>query len=192
MTTRGPCRVALVGMMGSGKSTIGRLLSESTGWPYVDNDELVRQAHAMTARQLLAERGEEAMRSAESDALATGLALSPPAIVGVAGGVILDPVDRERLRTGAIVVWLRAAAAVLESRASDAEHRPWLDDPGSSWVRDTAAEREPLYASVADLVLDTDAGSGAEAVATTLHAWLRSATPCAAGETGRGAGSRSR
>lgn len=192
MTTRGPCRVALVGMMGSGKSTIGRLLSESTGWPYVDNDELVRQAHAMTARQLLAERGEGAMRRAESDALATGLALSPPAIVGVAAGVILDREDRERLRTGAIVVWLRAAAAVLESRAPDAEHRPWLNEVGVSWIRNAAAERAPLYASVADFVLDTDAGSEAEATVTTLHAWLLSATPCVAGETSRGAGSRSR
>ena len=192
LTTRGPCRVALVGMMGSGKSTIGRLLSESTGWPYVDNDELVRQTAGMTARELLAERGEEAMRRAESDALATGLALPPPAILGVAAGVILDPAGRERLRTDAIVVWLRAAAAVLESRALGAEHRPWLDDAGASWIRDAAAEREPLYAAVADLVIDTDAGSGAEAVATTLHAWLLSTTPCAAGETSRDAGSRSR
>lgn len=179
-------------MMGSGKSTIGRLLSESTGWPYLDNDELVRQANGMTARELLAERGEDAMRRAESDALAVGIAQPLPAILGVAAGVILDPEDRERLRTGAIVVWLRAAAAVLESRASGAEHRPWLDAADASWTRDAVSQREPLYASVADFVLDTDAGSGAEAVATTLHAWLLSTTPCAAGETSRGAGTQSR
>ena len=178
-------------MMGSGKTTIGRLLSESTGWPYADNDELVRQAHGMTARELLAERGEGAMRGAESDAMGLGLGLPPPAIFGAAAGVILDPADSERLRTRAIVVWLRASAAVLESRAMGAEHRPWLDAGGASWIRDAAAEREPLYASVADLVIDTDGGSAAEAVAT-LQAWLLATAPCAGRETSRSAGSRSR
>ena len=191
MTTDGPCRVALVGMMGSGKSTIGRGLSEATGWRWVDNDDLVRRAHGVTARELLAERGEEAMRRAEADALAVGLRLPPPAIVGVAAGIILDADDRDRLRGGAIVVWLRAAAAVLESRAMGAEHRPWLDGEGASWIRDAVAERAALYASVADFVLDTDAGSVSEAVAT-LHAWLTATTPCAADETRRDAGSRSR
>jgi shikimate kinase len=166
-------------MMGSGKSTIGRLLSEATGWHYIDNDELVRRAHGTTARALLAERGEPTMRRAESDALALGLELPPPAIVGVAGGVILDPLDRDRLRAGAIVVWLRADAALLESRAIGADQRPWLDTSGASWLRRAVGEREPLYASVADLVLDTATGSPATAVGT-LHRWLLAETPCGA------------
>ena len=190
MTIDGPCRVALVGMMGSGKSTIGRLLSGATGWTYMDNDDLVRRNHGLTVRELLAERGEDAMRRAESDALAVGLELPPPTIIGVAAGVILDSNDRERLRGGAIVVWLRAAAAVLESRAMGAEHRPWLEAGGGSWIHEAAAARAPLYASVADFVLDTDAVSGAEAVAA-LHTWVMATTRCAAGETSRG-GSRSR
>lgn len=179
MTIDGPCRVALIGMMGSGKSTIGRLLSDITGWTYADNDELVRQSFGMTARELLADRGEDAMRRAESDALGLGLALPSPAIVGVAAGVILDAIDRERLRAGAIVVWLRASAAVLESRAMGGEHRPWLDASGASWIRDAAATRDSLYASVADLVLDTDAGPPAVA-ADQLRARLQAAPACAA------------
>lgn len=191
VTIDGPCRVALVGMMGSGKSTIGRLLSEATGWPYVDNDDLVRRIHGRTARELLADRGEDAMRRAESDALVAGLGLPPPAIIGVAAGVILDSVDRERLQAAAIVVWLRVAAVVLESRAMGAEHRPWLDADGGTWIREAAADRAPLYRSVADFVLDTDAGSPAESAAA-LHAWLMATKRCAAGETSRAAGSRSR
>lgn len=179
MTTSGACRVALVGMMGSGKSTIGRLLSEATGWHYLDNDELVRRAHGTTARALLAERGEPTMRRAESDALALGLELPPPAIVGVAGGVILDPLDRERLRAGAIVVWLRVDAAALEARAIGAEHRPWLDIGGASWLRRAVAERDPLYASIADFVLDTATGAPTVAAAA-LHRWLLAETPCGA------------
>jgi shikimate kinase len=149
------CRVILVGMMGSGKSTIGRLLSEATGWPYVDNDELVLRSHGATSRQLLAERGEAAMRAAESSALALGFEVPEPAIIGAAAGTILDEVNRDRLRTGGIVVWLRADADALEARAMGAEHRPWLDTGGESWISKTVAERDPLYASVADITLDT-------------------------------------
>jgi shikimate kinase len=171
------CRVILVGMMGSGKSTIGRLLSEATGWPYVDNDDLVRRAHGVTPRQLLAERGEAAMRTAESDALAQGLEVPEPAIIGVAAGTIVDPANRDRLRTGGIVAWMRADADTLATRAMGAEHRPWIDNGGGSWIRDTTAERDPLYASVADITIDTGTGSP-EAAAAELQERLRDVDAC--------------
>ena len=165
MTVDGPCRVLLVGMMGSGKSTIGRLLADATGWPYVDNDELVLRAYGATPRTLLAERGEAVMRGAESEALASGVALPPPAIVGVAAGVILDAADRETLRGGGIVVWLRAGASDLAARAAGAEHRPWLDTDPRAWMTDAVLERDPLYASVADHIVDTDAEAPSETAA---------------------------
>jgi len=173
----GPCRVILVGMMGSGKTTVGRLLSDATGWPYVDNDELVHRSHGATPRQLLADRGEAVMREAESAALALGLDTPAPSIVGIAAGAIGDPANRERLRGGGIVVWLRADAPALEARALDAEHRPWVDTGGASWIRDTTAERDALYASVADLTIDTDAGSPDDAV-TELLEGLRARDEC--------------
>ena len=144
----------------------------------------MRRAHGTTARALLAEGGTPTMRRAESAALAIGLELPPPAIIGVAGGVILDPVDRERLRTGAIVVWLRADAAVLESRAAGSEHRPWLDTGAASWMRRAVAEREPLYASIADLELDTAFVPPAKAT-RTLRRWLVAETPCGAAGSAR-------
>ncbi len=149
------CRVILVGMMGSGKSTIGRLLSEATGWPYVDNDELVLRSNGATPRQLLAERGEAAMRAAESSALAMGLEIPGPAIIGAAAGTILDERNRDRMRDGGIVVWLRAASSILAERAAGSEHRPWLEGDAESWMREAVAERDPLYASAADITLDT-------------------------------------
>ena len=179
MTADGPCRVLLVGMMGSGKSTIGRLLSAATGWPYIDNDELVRQAHGATARQILAERGEAQMRAAESEALARGVEAPAPTVIGVAAGTILEPANRERLRAGGIVVWLRADAAAIESRAMGADHRPWLDTGGESWIRDTVSERDPLYASVADIVVDTGTKTAEESAAEVL-AGLRSVPACRA------------
>lgn len=177
MTFGGPCRVLLIGMMGSGKSTIGRILSEATGWPYLDNDELVRLSHGTTTRRILAERGEAQMRGAESDALARGIQAPAPAVIGVAAGTILDRSNREQLRAGGIVVWFRADAVALEARALGAEHRPWLDTGGGSWIRDTIVERDPLYASVADIVIDTGTRTAEESAAEIMAA-LGSVAAC--------------
>ena len=168
MNTEGPCRILLIGMMGSGKSTIGQLLSNATGWPYLDNDELVQRSRGATSRQIVEEHGEAQMREAEADALALGVTVATPAVIGVAAGAILEAADREQLRLGGIVVWLRADASELESRAIGAEHRPWLDTDGGSWIRDAVAEREPLYASVADMVIDTGTGDAEASTAEIL------------------------
>ena len=179
MTVGGPCRVLLIGMMGSGKSTIGRVLAEATGWPYIDNDELVREFHGATARQILAERGEAPMRAAESEALARGVRAPAPTVIGVAAGTILEAANRERLRMGGIVVWLRVDVAAIESRAVGADHRPWLDTGGGSWIRETVTERDPLYASVADTVIDTGTKTVDES-AGELLAWLGTVAACRA------------
>lgn len=156
MSRAHPIRVLLVGMMGSGKSSVGRALAARSGWPFVDNDELVERATGRTARQLLAEDGAGAMRAAESAALREGLSVAPPAIVATAAGTILSAGDRERLARGGFVVWLRAPAETLAARAAGADHRPWLDDDPVGWFRAALAERDPLYASLADLELPTD------------------------------------
>lgn len=152
--TNGPLRILLVGMMGSGKSSVGRELAARTGIQFVDNDELLERATGRTARQM-AEDGEAALRAAESAALRAGLHVEPPAIIGVAGGAVLDPDDRERIRAGGFVVWLRAPAEVLVTRAAGAAHRPWLEGDSVGWFRRTVAERDPLYAEVSDLEIDT-------------------------------------
>jgi shikimate kinase len=177
MTDASACRVVLMGMMGSGKTTLGTLLSRRTGWPYHDNDALLLAATGQTARQL-ADRGEGALRDAEAAALRYGLRAPPPSIVAAAGGVVADAELRDLLRREAIVVWLDAPAAVLARRAAVGAHRPWLQSDAAAWLASAAAEREPLYRSVADLVLDTEAGTPAEGVATILEVLAR--TQCAA------------
>lgn len=163
-------------MMGSGKTTLGRLLAASTGWPLHDNDELIDRLYGMTPRQLLAEQGEDALRRAEDEALTAGLRLVPPCIVDAAGGTILSDSSR-RLLGNALVVWLRASPETLFRRARDAPHRPWLDQ-GDGWFRQAVADRAPLYASLADLTIDTDAGQPAVA-AGEIRAWLAEVAPCA-------------
>ena len=164
-------------MMGSGKSTVGRLLADATGWPYADNDDLVLREHGATPRDLVATRSEAVMRRAESDALGAALRLPAPVIVGAAAGVILDADDREALRSGGVVVWLRAAAHTLARRAVGAAHRPWLDGDAEAWMTAALLEREPLYAAIADRVVDTESGSAVEAAAD-LRAWLLAETSC--------------
>lgn len=150
-----PRRVLLIGMMGSGKSSVGRALARQTGWPFVDNDALVERVTGMTARQLLEERGARAMREAEAKALVAGTQLDPPAIVAVAAGTILDPDLRALMANAGLVVWLRAPATVLADRAVGAAHRPWLEDDPLGWFERAVAERDQLYASVADAEVDT-------------------------------------
>jgi shikimate kinase len=173
-----PCRVILVGMMGSGKTTVGRLLSEASGWPYVDNDELVRRHSGTTAREVLAEGGEQRLREVESAALKLGLELPPPVIVGVAAGTVLDQRNRARMDAAGIVVWLRAATQTLVSRAGDAAHRPFIDRGGAAWMAETAAEREPLYRQLADFTVDTGASTPDESV-DAIRSYLEAASVCA-------------
>ncbi|HEV3484481.1 MAG TPA: shikimate kinase [Vicinamibacterales bacterium] len=156
MTDRLGCRIVLVGMMGSGKSTIGSLLAQMTGWPLYDNDALLDELYGMTAMQILQSRGEEELREAEDEALELGLRRRGPSIVDAAAGTIMSEGARSLLQR-VPVVWLRARPETLYARAASAggKHRPWLAG-GEEWMRATAGERAPLYASVADLVVDTD------------------------------------
>jgi shikimate kinase len=156
-------RILLVGMMGSGKSSVGRALSARTGWPFVDNDTLVERASGLTARQLLEQRGADAMRQAESAALRRAVETPGPVIAATAAGTILDAANRAILAGAGLVVWLRAPAAALAKRAVGAAHRPWLEDDPVGWFERTIAERDPLYAAVADLEIDTAATSARQA-----------------------------
>jgi shikimate kinase len=148
------CRVVLVGMMGSGKSTVGRLLAQRTGWPRYDNDALLQELYGMTAKQIVEARGEKSKREAENAALAFGLTRPAPCILDAAGGTITSEASRTALNP-AIVIWLRARPKTLYRRAVGGAHRPFMEG-GEEWVRKTDADRRPLYASVADIVIDTD------------------------------------
>lgn len=148
-------RVLLVGMMGAGKTTVGRALGRLLGWPYLDNDDLLRRAVGKDTRRVQVEDGEPALRRAESAALDVALRLGGPLVAGVAGGVVLDPLDRQRLRTGGFVVWLRARLPTLAARVA-ATDRPWLGDDPLVVLARIYAGRADLYASVASLVVDVD------------------------------------
>lgn len=148
-------RVLLLGMMGAGKTTVGRELGTLLGWPVYDNDELVARAAGKSTRRVLDEDGRAALRRAESGALDLALTLGAPLVAGVAGGVVTDALDLDRMHRGGFVVWLRADLATLVKRVRGSD-RPWLGDDPETAMRALAAGRMALYAESADLVLDEE------------------------------------
>ncbi|MGB8652609.1 MAG: shikimate kinase, partial [Mycobacteriales bacterium] len=115
-------KVLLVGMMGSGKSTVGTALASRLGWPYLDNDSLLERTAGSTAREIEQSQGGEALRDAELRALTLMLGMPGPLVGGVAGGVVLDDGARERIKAaGALVVWLRTSVPVLARRVGNGD-----------------------------------------------------------------------
>jgi shikimate kinase len=157
VTPDGPAkpRVLLIGMMGAGKTTVGRELSARTGWPYVDNDDLLRRQTGRDPAEIRATEGEDVLHLAESDAFDEALGLEPPTIIGVAAAAVLDPAAREALRDGGHVVWLRARPETLLQRIGSGGGRR-EDATDAEWLRKRARERQTLYASVASQIVDTD------------------------------------
>lgn len=176
----------LVGLMGSGKTTVGHLLADRTGWAYHDNDELVSLAYGRNARELLATAGEGVLRQAEAEALAAAVELPAPCLAGVAAGTVVDPANRRLMVEGGTVVWLTADPAVLAKRAVGAEHRPWLEEEAEAWLRKVAHERAAMYAEVASLVVNSDELSPDE-VADRVMAFLADHGPCGRALDGNGA-----
>lgn len=172
--------VLLVGMMGAGKTTVGRMLADRLDRRYVDSDEEVEAATGRTVRELFEEGGEKAFRPLESAALATAVHTGQPVVVGVAGGAVLDPANRALLRRSGTVVWLRATPETLAARIAHQvgtgsggarrDHRPLLEHDPEGALRHLAASRRPLYEEVADLVVDVDGVSPADVVERVVAA----------------------
>jgi shikimate kinase len=159
-------RLALVGMMGAGKSTVGALTAGRLGWRFVDVDEEVCASSGSSVAELFASRGEPEFRKLEAACLAEALAGGGDTVVAVGGGAVLDPGNRRLLHDKATVAWLRAAPPTLAARVDDDGTRPLLrKGGGSEAVLSTLdAERRPLYEEVADLVVDVDGLSPAQVV----------------------------
>ena len=148
--------IYLVGMMGVGKTTVGRLLADRLGRRYLDSDEQVVANTGRTVPELFAESGEAGFRAEEKRALKEAAAADEPAIVSVAGGAVLDPENRALLRETGTVVWLRAELSTMALRVGRGDGRPLLgDDPAAALAR-LYPQRQPLYEDIADVVVDVD------------------------------------
>jgi shikimate kinase len=146
--------VALVGMMGAGKSSIGRRLSARLAVPFKDADGEIEHAAGCTISEIFERFGEPAFRNGERKVIARLLA-DPPHIMATGGGAFMDPSTREKLKAGAVTIWLRAPVDVLLARVSRRDNRPLLrtGDPRATLER-LMDERAPTYA-LADHTLDS-------------------------------------
>jgi shikimate kinase len=165
--------LVLVGLMGVGKSTVGRILAERLGCELVDSDVRIEALTGRTVKQILAEGGVVELRRRESDALFHALGDPEPSVIAAAGGVVLDPHDRKRLGDAdADIVWLTGDPALLAPRTATRDHRPWLDADPVGTLQRMDAERRPLYSEVADHAVPVD-GRTPEQVADIVMELLR-------------------
>lgn len=162
--------LVLVGMMGAGKSTVGRVIAERLGRRLVDSDEQIELRAGRTVREIFADDGEPAFRALETDVLHDALAAAEPTVIAAAGGVVLRPENRRLLReSGARVIWLSADPGVLLDRVANGMHRPQLDQDPAGTLQRMWDEREPLYREVADAIVSVDGRSVHEVVEAVLR-----------------------
>lgn len=151
-----PSRVLLIGMMGAGKSTTGKLLSERLGWPYLDSDDEIERQTGKTVPEIWKAEGEPAFRAEEARVLAQACTTDGPSVVSVAGGAILDPDNRARIRRAGLIVWLRADVSTLARRVGAGAGRPLLEGGAAQALARLYEQRAPIYSELADLVFDVD------------------------------------
>ena len=159
--------VWLVGMMGAGKSTVGRALAARLGRRFVDTDEEIERASGRAIAEIFAREGEAGFRARELAAVEA--CRGHGAVVALGGGAVTQPAVRERLRGCGTVVYLRARPETLLARVGDASERPLLaglDAPGRlARLRELLAQREAAYAGAA-LAVDVDAARVEDVVET--------------------------
>jgi shikimate kinase len=166
----GPRSIVLVGMMGVGKSSVGRRLAGRLGIPFTDADSEIENAAKMTIAEIFARHGEAYFRSGEARVIAR-LLESGPQVLATGGGAFMNPDTRALIKIKGISVWLHAEFDVLLRRTSKRRgDRPLLqtDDPAET-LRRLLAERQPVYA-LADLTVQSREVAHDAVVADTMAA----------------------
>lgn len=149
--------VLLVGMMGAGKTSVGQLLAQRLGRPFLDVDAWIEDEEGVSIATIFETRGEAAFRNLEARVLESFLANTVASVLSVGGGAVVDARNRAALSSHGKVVWLRATDATLAGRVGDGVGRPLLagKDAATELAR-IALDRSPMYTEVADVVVDVD------------------------------------
>jgi shikimate kinase len=176
--------IALVGMMGSGKTSIGKRLAGRLGLAFVDSDSEIETAAGMTITEIFDRHGEAYFREGERRVIAR-LLCEGPCVLATGGGAFMDARTRDAIAAAGISVWLRADTAPLMQRIARRNNRPLLRtaDPAAQVAR-LLALREPIYAR-ADLIVDSSERPHDDVVGTLIASLTRHLRP----HTGVGASS---
>ena len=166
--------IALVGLMGAGKSSVGRRLASVLGLPFRDADEEVERAAGRSVAEIFAELGEAAFRDGERRVISR-LLDEPPHVLATGGGAFMNPETRQLLLERTIAVWLKADIELLARRVARKTDRPLLQGKDPREVLEALAKvREPVYAE-AHVTVDSDEtphGVTVQAVVDALTARL--------------------
>ncbi|RMG91635.1 MAG: shikimate kinase [Zetaproteobacteria bacterium] len=145
----------LIGLMGAGKTHIGRLLARRLQAPFIDLDEWIVRQEGMSIPEIFERFGERGFRERETTALRELVA--KPVVLATGGGVVMREENRHLLRRHPPVVWLRAEPEVLAKRIDGDANRPLIASGGTlARLEELSAVRTPLYQSCADFIVDTD------------------------------------
>lgn len=147
--------VSLVGLPGSGKSTVGRQLARRLGWHFADSDAVIEKRIGGSIRAFFEREGEERFREIEHEVI-DELTATPGQIIATGGGAVLREANRRHLRDRTVVVYLRSSPEELQRRLRHDTHRPLLQvaDPLAR-LRELYAQRDPLYREAAHFTVET-------------------------------------
>ncbi len=162
--------IFLVGMMGAGKTTLGRALARRLGREFVDSDRVLVERTGVPVATIFEIEGEEGFRRRESGVLQE-LCARDRCVIATGGGVVLTEANRDLMRTSGTVVYLKARLESLWERTRHDSTRPLLATPDPrARLAELLAEREPLYRQTAHVVVETGQQSPATAVGRVLAA----------------------
>jgi shikimate kinase len=147
--------LALVGFMGTGKTSVGRIVAEQLRFEFLDTDELIQSRTGRTIADIFAQNGEPAFRALERQVICEFEARGKT-LISTGGGLPTNPENMESLKRHALVVCLWASPEKIWERVRNQSHRPLLHDPDpQKKIRDLLAIREPFYRQ-ADVLINTD------------------------------------
>lgn len=169
--------IVLLGLMGVGKTTVGRVVAAELGWPLSDSDAEIEATQHVRAREVFATRGVRELHRLEADHLLEALARPGPLVVCAAASTIDDPgCRRALLGPGVLAVWLRGPAPLLASRFASGGHRPLLDADIARLLDVQQTSRRTRFAALDPLTIDVAGRTPAQSAAVVV-AHVRSVEP---------------
>ena len=160
--------LALIGFMGTGKSSVGRLVAEKLRFEFLDTDELLEARAGKSITEIFAQQGEPAFRDLEHQ-LVVDLADRSRTVIATGGGLPVNPANLDRLKQRALVVCLWASPGKIFERVHSQTHRPLLHDPDpEAKIRALLAAREPYYRQ-ADVLVNSDSRTIREVVQQVVN-----------------------